>query len=646
MKQEPSYDASYRSGSSTRVRSNIVASRLLIVVLTCSLLYWGRVVLVPLALAILISFAFAPLVKALQSTKLPRTVAVAVVVSLLAGLVLALGWFVGSQLTELAQQLPSYRQNIVEKVRDVRNSMSGGAIEDIKKTLEEVDREVNEQEEIDREVTTSKSEKELPDVLIVDVEPTAPVMAELPADSSESIAHDSPVAVKVIPENNLLGIDSADKLFPVLNPVATAGLVLILTIFILIKREDLADRLVSFASPTQVLPTVRALNEAGVRISRFLLTQLCINICYGVAVGLGLYLLDVQYPIVWGLCAGVFRYVPYIGPWVAALLPLTVSTITSSGWNVTFGVIALFLVLELISNNIVEPLFYGKSVGISEVAVLISAVIWAWLWGPVGLVLATPLSVCLVVLGQHVPGLNFFTRLMVDDRVVEPSVQLYQRLMGRDESAAITFASEHIKENGWHQSVDDILLPMLVAAKADQKKGRLTEIEVEAVTDFIDDLIGQHCATVQDGDDQFNHTILVCPPQGKIDGAALELAEHTLEADHRNCDLINLGSNLLASEVAEKIRDSKPVAVVVANLPPQDLTYARRWCRMVKRSTPEAFIIVAQWCGDNGTISDEAAKILREAGADAAVTTPDKLWGQIAPRLTLDSAKPEGDWTA
>lgn len=600
-------------------RSLTIAARLVIFSLVCLILYWGRVILVPVALAALISFILYPLVRFLQRLRLNRMTAVLVTMTLVSACLLALGWLVTTQLKGLAENLPVYRAEIVKKVKTVRDLARGGAIDDIKDTINEVDEQVSREEASEKEASDKKKS-----------ESTSPAV-------NPRTEPEDPVPVKIVPDSNIFGLDVTKSFSPVVDPLVTAGLALILSIFFLIKREDLSDRLVSFAGPAQLLVTIRALNEAGQRISRFLVTQFLINASYGLAVGVALYVVGVPYAIVWGLCATVFRYVPYVGPWVAAILPIAVSMITASGWTGPLVVIGVFLALELICNNVIEPIFYGKSVGISEVAVLISAVVWGWLWGPVGLVLATPLAVCMVVLGQHVPNLSFLTRLMVDRTELDPRTQLYHWLVNGDEENALLHVSSYMEDHSWRHTVDEVLLPTLAAAKRDHSLGRLKESEAKFIAEVVDDLIDQHCQVLPDGEGVNRHAIIICPPQGVLEAAALELAEHTLEDEHQDCDILNLSSNLLSSEVAERIAQTDPVAVVVASLPPDDITYARRWCRLVRRRCPEAYIIAARWQTEDRQSSAGTA-VLTEAGANAVVYTTAELWSDIAPRLRLKRA--------
>ena len=260
--------------------------------------------------------------------------------------------------------------------------------------------------------------------------------------------------------------------------------------------------------------------------------------------------------------------------------------------------------------------------------------IWTWLWGPLGLVLATPLSVCMVVLGQHVPELSFFTRLMVDDRVVDPSLQLYHRLVAQDEEDAFVHVARHIDASGWSQTVDNVILPALAAAKQDHARGILDHREAERIIEAIDGLVDQHCPSLPDGDASFKHLVLVCPAHGLLDSAALKLAKHTLENNHQACDVENLSDHLLSSEVAGKIAERKPMVVVVASLPSGDITYLRKWCGLVKRWCPGVHIIAAR-LGAGKNFKDSGIDALLEAGASSVVSSIGELWLAITPRFGL-----------
>ena len=245
---------------------------------------------------------------------------------------------------------------------------------------------------------------------------------------------------------------------PLVEPIATAGLVVVFVIFMLLQREDLRDRIIRLVGAGDVARTTEAMNDAAKRISRYLLMQLVINVLYGIPVGVGLYFIGVPNPILWGLLATVLRFIPYLGPVIAALFPIALSFAVAPGWTLPLLTIALFVTLELFSNNVLEPWLYGSSTGLSPVAVLVAAVFWTTLWGPVGLLLSTPLTVCLVVLGRHVPQLAFFDVLLGDEPALPPELKFYQRLLARDPEEATELAEEYLEDEPLEKLYDSVII--------------------------------------------------------------------------------------------------------------------------------------------------------------------------------------------
>ncbi|HVJ31075.1 MAG TPA: AI-2E family transporter, partial [Gammaproteobacteria bacterium] len=353
--------------------SVLVAARLMSLAVLCAALYWGQAVLVPLVLAALLTFLLSPLVTRLDRLRLPRVVGVLLVMTLAGAAIGGVGYVVAGQLRSFAAELPTHQQNIRTKIRDAIELTRGGAIEHVQDTIEDISNVVEE-----------------------GADPAPP--------SRERRREDEPLRVTIEESPRLLG--NAEWLGPLFGAAGTIGLTLLLAIFMLIKREDLRDRLVSLSGRPSLVVATKAFADAGERISRYLVMQFVINGSMGVAVGIGLYFIGVPYAALWGLAAGVLRYIPYVGPWIAALLPITVSLVTTPGWEQVALVVGMFIVLELLSNNVMEPLLYGHSVGLSELTVIVAAIFWTWLWGPVGLVIATPITACLVVLSTHVPALG------------------------------------------------------------------------------------------------------------------------------------------------------------------------------------------------------------------------------------------------
>jgi predicted PurR-regulated permease PerM len=432
---------------SAHIRSIGVAARLVIAACLLGLLYFGKVVLIPLALALLIAFGLHPVVRRLVRWHLPRTLAVMAAVMTFLVILGGLSWFIGGQLASFAEELPKYQSNLSERVREGRELFSNGLLERLSGMVNHLISEAG--------VNTDHSGVSTP---------------AAPSSSAQS------------------WLASAGA---VTDPLTTLGLVVILVILLLLQWSEMRGRLLGFMSGN-VSHTTQVLADAGRRIGRYLFLQLLYNSGFGLVVGLGLWFLGVPYAGLWGLCAGLFRYLPYVGPLLAAVLPLFVSLMTSSGWSQPGAVFVMFLVLELVSNNFVEPWLYGSKLGVSEIGIILATVAWTYLWGPAGLVLATPLTVCLVVLGTHIPCLSFFAKLLGNESEISDPQKLYQRLLAGDAVEAAELARKHVEEKGASGFISQVLLPALALARRDQMSqwlsndaaGELTE-EVKTLAEEI-----------------------------------------------------------------------------------------------------------------------------------------------------------------
>ena len=262
---------------------------------------------------------------------------------------------------------------------------------------------------------------------------------------------------------------------PLVQPLATAGIIIVFVIFVLLQRRDIRDRFIRLAGARDLMRTTQALEDAGNRVARYLLMQLIVNVTYGVPVGIGLWLIGVPYPLLWGMMATVLRFVPYIGPVLAAALPIALSIAVAPGWSMLLWTAALFIVLELISNNIVEPWLYGSQTGLSSIAIILAAIIWTWLWGPMGLLLSTPLTVCLVVLGRHVPQFAFLNVLLGSEAVLTPEEKLHQRLLAADPDEATELAEGFLKDQSLETFYQQIAIPTLVTIERDRAAGLLDD---------------------------------------------------------------------------------------------------------------------------------------------------------------------------
>jgi predicted PurR-regulated permease PerM len=589
--------------------SALIATRFLSLALLCAALYWGQAVLVPLVLAALLTFMLSPLVARLDRLRLHRVVSVLVVMTLVAGLVGGVGYVVGNQLRSFAAELPTHRQNIRSKIREAMAFTRGGALENVQETIEDINQ-------------------------VVEEEGTEP-----PAPARERRDDDEPVRVTVEQTPPPM-LGNTEWLGSVFGAVGTAGLTLLLSIFMLINREDLRDRLVSLSGRPSLVVATKALTDAGARISRYLVMQFIVNASMGVAVGLGLYFIGVPYAALWGLTAGVLRYIPYIGPWVAAFLPITVSLVTTPGWEQVLIVVAMFVVLELLSNNVMEPLLYGQSVGLSSLAVIVAAIFWTWLWGAVGLVIATPLTACLVVLSSYVPSLGAVVRLLGERPALRPHETLYQRLLANDYDEADTIVARYREEHSVDAALQ-LILDTLLALKRDLQAGRVSadegELVITGLTHLLTDLRGE------EQESRGPALLIGVPGRDPLDAVVLEIARVLLRDEPLTFEI--LSTDLMAGEVLAAVEKQTPSAVLVPSLPPAGLTPARQLCMRLHARVPSLPIVAAR-LGDHESEFRDRVSVLQEAGCsevapslDALKRTLQRIMG-AAMRATAAAAPP------
>ncbi len=442
-------------------------------------LYFGREIFVPVALAILLSFVLAPVVSIVQRTRVSRGIAVVSVVVLAFTIIFGLGTLIASQLNQLAGDLPIYQSTIREKIMSVRGATArSGTLERASDMLQELSRELDKPK--DNKLPRG------PSIRLGDPNPSpvTPVPVE--------VRQPDPGALE-----NLRVLIS-----PLLNPLATTGIIIIFVIFILIQREDLRNRLIRLAGSHDLQRTTAALDDAATRLSRLFLSQLMINATFGVIIGIGLSVIGVPSAILWGILAAVLRFVPYIGSAISAAFPLALAAAVDPGWSMLLWTVALFLSVGPIVSQVIEPLVYGQSTGLSPVAIVVSATFWTALWGPIVLVLATPLTVCLVVLGRHVERLEFLDVVFGDRPALSPPEMFYQRMLAGDPMEAAGKAEEFLKEKSLSSHFDEVALKGLQLAQADAKRGALDQARMakirDAVSEFANDLSTQDDAVPEE----------------------------------------------------------------------------------------------------------------------------------------------------
>jgi predicted PurR-regulated permease PerM len=473
-------------------------------------LYFGREVLLPMALAVLLSFVLAPPVKLLQRLYLPRFAAVTIVVLLAFGVIFGLGTLMFAQVTQLAGDLPRYQSNLAEKIQTLHGAATAsGTLEQASQVLQSL------QKELDR----PKNGKPAPATPDGGAIPNRPIQVE--------VRQPDPGALQTL----------ATLIAPLIHPLATTGIIIIFVVFILLQQQDLRNRLIRLAGSHDLQRTTLAMDDAGKRLSRLFLMQLALNAAFGLIIGIGLWAIGVPSAPLWGLLAMVLRFVPYIGAIVAAIFPLIVATAVDPGWSMMLMTAALFLVVEPLIGHVIEPMLYGHSSGLSPVAVVVSATFWTWLWGPIGLVLATPLTMCLVVLGRHVERLKFLEVLLGDRPALSPSESAYQRMLAGDPIETTEQAQSLLKDRTLTEYYEQILMGALRLAWADSQRGRLEQPETQRIRDTVSEVVedleshkDSRNAPVEDANPAGNLTqleesvsaeVLPLPPVNQVEGTVI-----------------------------------------------------------------------------------------------------------------------------
>jgi predicted PurR-regulated permease PerM len=558
-------------------------------VLVVVVLYWAQAVLVPFALAILLTFVLTPPVSWLERW-IGRVPAVLVMVTLVFTALGLAGWGLTRQAENLAEDLPRYRANIRAKIADVRGAGKGGSVEKLQDTIEDI-------------------------------------KTDLGKSDAPRGTMSRPV---VVTSEQVKGFSGFAWLAPIVGPVGTAGLVVAMVIFMLLERGDLRDRLLGLFGHGRLAITTRAFDEAGSRVSRQLLMQSLVNLIYGITAGIGLYFLGVPYPWIWAALGAVLRFIPYIGPVVGAGAPILVSLAALQGWARPLWVVGLFVVLELFTNLVLETKLYAGAAGVSQVALLVSVAFWTWLWGPLGLLMATPLTVCFVVLGKHVPGLEFVGTLMADTPALAPAYGYYQRLLARDQGDAADLIERHIKTEPRGSVYDALLLPALNYAERDRMEERLSPQEETAVIDATRELLSDAAESIRrlhpappapEGTPSAGPReplrVLGYATNGAADELALAMLAHLLDDLPIAVDIA--GTRLQASELVSRVQEKGFAVVCIADLPPSGPSKTRYLVKRLRAALPDVRILVGRWAPP--ALADETTQALLEAGANHVAST-------------------------
>ncbi len=569
------------SSESLATLSNVILSAAIILAL-----YFGKEILVPLALATLLTFMLSPLATFLQNW-LGRIGAVLLVVLMMFAATGGVGWVLTRQAIDLADQLPDYKVNIQTKLRAIQLP-SEGPLSRFTDTLNDLKKELP-GNSTDEELTTTKSnerkETKVMPVTIVD-------------------GKDQPLELMQM------------LLSPVLGPLGTAALVLILLIFMLLQREDLRNRMIRLIGQGRMSATARAMDDAATRVFKYLLMQLVVNVTYGIALAIGLYFIGVPNAILWGALATVLRFIPYLGPWIAAAFPILLSLASSPEWMTPLLTMALFIVLELVSNNVMEPLLYGSSTGVTPIALIVAAVVWTWLWGPVGLVLATPLTVCLVVMGRHIPKLAFLSIILSDDEALSPAEDCYQRLLRSGEHDEIELVDSYLKTNSISSLFDSVLIPAVAATGTDHRSGFIDTSQLNLAEQALSDIVDAVSPDFYDSNEDENAFRVCCvPARAKRDQLAGDMLVRLLFQEGVSAKCAE--AKIPLGELVNWVRETKADVVCISTVTPSTIIHARYLCAKFRKISPRIKIVVGLW--GRPKLSPENLDVLRESGADEIV---------------------------
>ena len=543
-----------------------------ILIAMIAVMYLAREILIPLAFAITLALILTPAVNWLQKVLLGRVTAVALVMVLTIAATGGIAWVIFNQLVGVANELPRYRQNIHNKLEAMR-APGDGAIGRATRSLKDLATEV------------------------------MSVEAPVQQSNGDGVSRPQPVRIVEQPSNELEHL--RDLTQPFLRPAGEVGMVLIFSVFLLINQKDLRNRLFRLVGLDQLNVMTQALDDATQRVSRYLLMQLLVNVGFGILCGIGLSLIGIPYAPLWGSVAGILRIVPYAGAFVSGLLPFTLALAVFDSWTYPAMVFLLFAALELVISNFVEPWLYGVHTGISALALLLTTVFWTVLWGPAGLILSTPLTVCVVVLGRYVPEFSFLHILLGDDDVLAAEARFYQRLLAMDDREARTVAELYLQEHSLQQLYDAVIIPALTLAEQDRHKGTLDRTREEFLFMSIKELVVEFSERTHKADALLAGSLVeakVPAPAGRVlcipandeadEITAAMLAQLLEQAGHA---AISFSLDATAQDTVGFMKPGENDTFCISALPPFAFSRARTLSRELQMRYPRARVIVGVW---------------------------------------------------
>ncbi len=577
-----------------------------------AVLYLAREILIPLALAITLTLVLTPAVGWLQKLHIGRFPGSLLVILVSMAAVGGISYVIFNQLVQVATELPSYQENIDNKIRALR-MRDTGALGRAAKSVQKLGKELD------------------------TVQDTPPPPSSGRAARANTAANPMPVQVIEAPPSALNYL--RDLARPFLGPLAVLGIVLVFTLFLLVEEADLRNRLFRLAGMSRLNVMTQALDDATKRVSHYLMLQFLVNAGFGALCGLGLYFIGVPYAALWGTVAALFRIVPYIGSVVAGLLPLVLSLAVFNNWLQPLLVFALFTTLEVITANLLEPRLYGAHTGISSLALLLTTVFWAALWGPAGLILSTPLTVCLVVLGRHVPHLSFLHILLGDQPALAPEAHLYQRLLAMDEQEARAVIEAYRAENSLLQLYDAVILPALTMAEQDRHKGALESDREEFLFLSLREVLAEYSESAQNASVEnaaqraelaAPGRMLCLPAHDEADEIAAAMLAQLLEQGGQATVSFPVGTS--SGSMLDLVAPTANDVFCISSIPPFAFSHARTLNRQLRSKYPQTKILIGVW-GFTGEIERALQRF--------QPTRPDKFATSLAEALEYLGVDPQ-----
>lgn len=552
-----------------------------VAVLTIATLYFAREILIPIALAMLLAFVLAPLAHLLERARLGRVFSSLLVVFLAVAVIVVLGWTVAKQITTVVQQIPNYQQNISDKI-DLLRGAPAQALEKAANTVNEV-----------RERLSSPPG---------DGSVNSAVSNNLPRKQA---AAKPPVRVALVKTPSL----PPDSLQNALRFLLGALLVFVFTLFVIIRREDVRNRFLSLVGTGHLHAATDAMDDAAARVSRYLRIQLIVNTCYGAVIGIGLHFIGLPGALLWGVIAGIMRFLPYLGPPLGGIGPVVLSMAIFPGWHASALTLALYVGVEVTVSQFIEPMLYGERTGLSPVAVLLAAVFWTALWGPLGLIVSTPLTACLLVLGRRVPRLAFLHKLLGDEPVLTPDAHFYQRMLAMDSQEAREVLEANLQDHSLEEVYESVLIPALELAEQDRHNNALDEFTERFIYENTKELVEEIYESRNHADEAAGHPeagesrarpretaarlhVACVPARDEADEIIAIMLAHTLQRAGYEAYTVSFSA---PSDVLRELDKLKPDIACISALPPFAIAHARFLYRSLHKLWPELRIIVGLW---------------------------------------------------